>query len=382
MRSSFKQHGLIGVALIAAGAAGYYGLRTTSEPAAQQPRTSAQIVRTAVAAQKSIPVTLSSNGYVTAINTVDVRPQEQNIVRSVHVREGQQVRAGQLLFTLDDRSDRSSVAQAQAEMAASRAELAEAERALKRNQELRAKGFVSQAVVDSARSKVQSLRGSLQASRAATKSTSIALSNNRITASIDGRLGAISVHPGSLAQPSGTPMVTISQLHPIAVSFSIPERELAHIVATYPNGNAPVIAQLPGAQEREGKLVFIDNAADPQSGTIRMKAQFDNEDRRLWPGSYVNVRLVSRTFPDAVVVPAQAVVTGPTEKFVYAVQPDNTVKAAPVEVVTIDEGLAALSGIAAGTRVVVEGAQNLRPGSKVKEAETATVDGTQAGGTP
>jgi RND family efflux transporter MFP subunit len=212
----------------------------------------------------------------------------------------------------------------------------------------------------------------LQANQALTQASSVAIGNNRITASISGRIGAISVHVGSLAQPSSTtPMVTISQLHPIAVSFSVPERELANIVATYPKGDAPVTAQLPGAGEMQGKLIFIDNAADAQSGTIRMKAQFDNQDRKLWPGSFVNVRLVSRTIPDAVAIPAQAVVTGPVEKFVYLVQPDSTVKQQKVEVVAIEQGLAAVTGLAAGARVVVEGASNLRPGGKVRDAEAS-----------
>jgi multidrug efflux system membrane fusion protein len=365
------KHFLIAAAVVAIGLGGYFSLRGKSEASAGQPRNPVQIVKTTLAAQKSIPITLYANGYVTAIQTVDVRPQIQNVVRTIHVREGQDVRAGQLLFTLDERNDQSNVAKARAEVARARAELADAEMVLKRNQDLVEKNFVSQAVVDSARSKVDALRSTLQADLAAIESSTIALGNNRITASISGRIGAISVHPGTLAQPSGTPMVTISQLDPIAVSFSLPERELANIRASYPNGNAPVTAQLAGGQQLEGQLIFIDNAADQQSGTIRMKAQFANPDRKLWPGTFVTVRLVSRTVPNAVVVPAQAVVTGPTEKFVYVVQPDDAVRQHKVGVVAITEGQAAISGLDAGARVVVEGAQNLRPGSKVKEAQAA-----------
>jgi RND family efflux transporter MFP subunit len=362
------KHLFIGVIILAIGFGGYYSFRSKPEQTAQKPRNAAQTVLTARAERKSIPITVTANGFVTAIDTVEVRPQVQNVVRSVHVREGQEVKAGQLLFTLDERSDQSGLARAQAEAASARAELAEAEQALKRNQELVEKKFVSQAVVDSARSKVEALRSTVRAGEASAKSSAIALGNNRITASIGGRIGIINVHPGSLAQPSGDPMLTISRLDPIAITFSIPERELSNIRATYPQGGAPVTALLAGSREAQGKLIFIDNAADPQSGTIRMKAEFPNKEQTLWPGTYVNVRLVSRTVPDAVTVPTQAVVTGPEEKFVYLVQQDDTVKQQKVNVIAIENGMAALSGVEAGARVVVEGAQNLRPGGKVKEA--------------
>ena len=149
-----------------------------------------------------------------------------------------------------------------------------------------------------------------------------------------------------------------------------PERELKYILATYPKGDAPVKAQT-GGKALEGKLVFIDTTADSQSGTIRMKAQFANSNHQLWPGTYVNVSLVSRTLPDAVVVPAQAVVTGPTEKFVYVVQPDDKVKIQKIDVAAIEGEQAVVTGLQAGARIVVEGAQNLRPGSQVKEVQAA-----------
>lgn len=359
------------VVLVIALGAVYFGWQRQPESQGQKPRNPVQVVKTALAQQKSIPVTIQANGYVTALNTVDVRPQVQNVVREVHVKEGQEVRAGQLLFTLDARSDLAGVESARAQMAKNRADLAEAEAALKRNRELLEKKFVSQAVVDTAASRVDALRSMVRGDQAAIASSGVALSHNRIIASIGGRLGTISVRPGSLAQPGGDPMVSIVQLDPIAVSFAVAERELQHIRASYPEGDAPVAAQLAGGHEVQGKLYFIDNAADAQTGTIRMKAQFDNSERRMWPGTYVNVRLVTRTLPNAVVVPAQAVVTGPENKFVYVVQPDNTVKAQNIEVETIAQGEAAVRGLNAGTRVVVEGTQNLRPGSKIREAGAA-----------
>ncbi len=361
-----RKYLLIGAGIVVLGAIAYWGLRDTT--VRNNKTDNVQIVKTALAEQKTISIKVFANGYVTAINTVDVRPKVQNIVRTIHVKEGQFVKAGQLLFTLDERSDLSNVAKARAELAAGQSDLADAELALKRNEDLLSRNFVSQAVVDTARNKVASLRNTTRANQAIAESSSIALSDNRIEASISGRIGIISVHPGSLAQPSGDAMVTISQLDPIAVSFTLPERELANIITTYPQGNAPVTAQLPGQPELTGKLIFIDNAADTQSGTIRMKAQFDNAAQKLWPGSFVNVSLVSRNVSNAVLVPAQAVVTGPIDKFIYVVQPDDTVKEQKVDVLAIEDGQAAVIGLDAGVRVAVEGMQNLRPGSKISEA--------------
>lgn len=359
---------VIAAFVLVLGIASYYGLRSKAEPAAQQQGAKSQTVRIAVAEKKSIPITINANGYVTAINTVDVHPRIQQIVRAVHVSEGQDVHAGQLLFTLDSRNDTSGVDKAQAQVARDRADLEDAEAALKRNVELLSKSFVSQAVVDSSRNKVDSLRATLRSDQAAAQASNIALDYNQISASISGRIGIINVHQGSLAQPAGLPMLTITQLDPVAVGFSVPERELSNITATYPKGDAPVFAQLPGSLEIKGKLIFIDNGADQQSGTIRMKAQFSNQNHPLWPGTFVNVRLVSRLLPDAIVIPSQAVVIGPNSQFVYAMQPDSTVQVRKVEVLAIDNGQAAVAGLAAGECVVVEGTQNLRPGSKVKEA--------------
>lgn len=363
-----------GVAVIG-GATYYYATSAARKPPVRKAHDAAQSVKTVVAVEKSIPVTITVNGNVAAINTVDVRPQIQNVVRAIHVVEGQEVRAGQLLFTLDARGDASAVAKARAQLAKDRADLMDAENTLRRNQDLLAKNFVSQAVVDTARSRVDAARSVVQADQAGIASSDVALGYNQIAASISGRIGAINVHVGSLAQPGGTPMLTIAQLDPIAVSFAVPERELASIVATYPKLDAPVFVQLPAqapdAPAIEGKLSFVDNGADAATGTIRMKAQFANPQKRLWPGAFVNVRLISRVLPAAVVVPAQAVITGPSEQFVYVVQPDNTVQPRTVSIVTIEDGQAAVSGLAAGQRVVLEGAQNLRPGAKVKEARPA-----------
>jgi len=371
-----KKYLLIGLTVVVLGGAAYLALRGPAEQGKKFDNV--QIVKTAIAEQKTIPIKVLANGYVTAINTVDVRPKVHNIVRTIHVKEGQFVKVGQLLFTLDERSDQSNVAKARAELAAGQSNLADAELTLKRNEDLLARNFVSRAVVDTSRNKVESLRNTVKANQAITESSNIALSDNRIEASISGRIGIISVHPGSLAQPSGEALVTISQLDPIAVSFTLPERELANITATYPQGNAPVKVQIQRQPEITGKLIFIDNTADTQSGTIRMKAQFDNASQKLWPGTFVSVNMISRNVTNAVLVPAQAVVTGPEYKFIYVVQADETVKEQKIEVVAIEGGQAAVLGLAANARVVVEGAQNLRAGGKISEAKDKSSAGANA----
>ncbi|MFT5589953.1 MAG: RND family efflux transporter MFP subunit [Bradyrhizobium sp.] len=366
---------LVVIAVIGVSGAGFAWYAAQSRAIKKPKAEKIAVVRTTIAAQQAMPINLFANGYVTAINTVDIRPQVQNIVREVHVQEGQDVSAGQLLMTLDQRTELSGIDRALAQVVRDRADLADAEATLNRNQELLTKKFIAQAVVDTARSKVDALRGTLAADQAAVKSSQVALDYSLVRASIGGRIGLINVHPGSLAQPTALPMLTITQLDPIAVSFTLPERELASLRVTYPQGDAPVVAGLAGAGEVSGKLIFIDNAADGQTGTIRMKARFSNPQHRMWPGTFVSVRLVSRTLADAIVVPAQAVVTGPVDKFIYLVQPDNTVTIQKVVVVAIEDGKAAVTGIVAGARVVVEGAENLRPGATVTERQPA------AGGT-
>jgi RND family efflux transporter MFP subunit len=164
-------------------------------------------------------------------------------------------------------------------------------------------------------------------------------------------------------------MVTIAQVQPIAVTFSLPERQLASLRDALRAGPVKVTAQPNDGSKTPvtGKITFIDNTVDPQYGTIRVKAQFDNDEQRLWPGTYANVSAVVQTLKDALSVPPQAVVTGPEGRFVYTVQPDSKVARVPVKLVTTTATSAVIEGVPPGTRVVVEGTQNLRPGALVRE---------------
>jgi len=203
-------------------------------------------------------------------------------------------------------------------------------------------------------------------------SSRVARGFGEITAPIAGRTGAVAVYPGSLVQPTGPALVSITQLDPISISFTLPEREFPALQDAIAKGDVAVIALVDGVgqQARSGRLGFVDNSVDSASGTIRLKANFANADGRLWPGMFVNVSLSPRAIAGALTVPVQAVQTGPERKFIYVIDDQGKVSVAPIRVLLIQDGRAVIDGkgINAGTRVVVEGAQNLRPGSMVSEA--------------
>ena len=289
----------------------------------------------------------------------------------MHIKEGQTVRKGERLFSLDVRNEDANVAKFEAQAAKSAADLANAERTLKRQRELFAQKFIAQTALDAAQNQVDSLRAQAAADRASLAASKVARSYGEIVAPIAGRTGAIGVYPGTLVQPSGTALVSIAQVDPINVNFTIAERELAAVSSAFAKGAVPVVVSnekggTPGSTPAlQGSLSFIDNAVDLASGTIRLKARFANAEGHLWPGMFVNAELIPCVIDNALVVPAQAVQTGPEKRFVYVIAEDGSVASKPVTVVLVQDGEAAIEGVPAGTKVVVEGAQNLRPNSTV-----------------
>lgn len=324
-------------------------------------------VTTVRALQKDLPVLVTATGAVTPVSSVDVRPQATSVVTRVHIREGQFVRAGELLFTLDSRTDEANVARARAQLAKDEASLADAQRQLARSRELLAQNFVSQGALDANQALVESQTALLAADRAAWDAARVALSNARISAPSAGRVGAIAVFPGTSVQANQTTMVTITQLDPINVSFSLPQRNLADALAALQGGGATVDAVLPeGGARLKGRLKFVDSAVDAGSGTVKVKAQFDNPAGQLWPGAFVNVAMTVRTLQAAVVIPQAAIIQSQRGPLVYAVQ-DNKAVARPVQVLYAQGEDAAVSGVRAGERIVLDGRQNLRPGVTVVE---------------
>jgi len=319
--------------------------------------------------QADVSAKLTANGTVAAVQTVEVRPQISATVKSVHIKEGQSVRKGDRLFTLDARTEDANLNRAGAQITKDRADLTNAERNLDRQRELFRQEYISRAELDAAQNQVDVLRGQVAIDQASVEASRVARSFGEITAPIAGRTGAIAIYPGSLVQPNGVALVSITQIDPINVSFTLPERELADLQQALAQGEVPVGAKLdlPDQPMLAGRLVFIDNAVDTASGTIRLKAEFPNPDNRLWPGMFVTVTLAPRTLAGALTVPVQAVQTGPEHKFVYVIGADRKVSSLPVTVRLIQDGIAVIEGIAPGAHVVAEGAQNLRPGDTVSE---------------
>jgi RND family efflux transporter MFP subunit len=332
---------------------------------------------TSVRAQRrDVDVMLEATGTVTALNNVDIRPQVSSVITRVDIREGQFVKAGQLLFTLDARNDEVNLAKARAQLAKDQASLADAQRQLARSKDLLAQNFISQGAVDTGQTLVETQQAVVNASRAAIEATQVALSYNRITAPAAGRAGAINVFPGTTVQPGGAALVTITQLDPIGVAFSVPQRNLNDALRTLRAGGGTVTAVLPDKRGSSvGRLQFVDNVVDANSGTVRVKALFDNREETLWPGAFVTVRLAVRTLKDATVVPQASVIQGPRGDIVYLIDAQNMAQARPVEVV-YGAGLdAVVSGVQPGERVVVDGRQNLLAGVPVAERAASAAGG-------
>ncbi|QOL50440.1 efflux RND transporter periplasmic adaptor subunit [Massilia litorea] len=326
--------------------------------------------------RQDVGVDVAANGTVTPQRTVDLRPQTTSTIRQVHIKEGQFVKAGQLMFSLDDRSDRASVAQAEAEVARGRASLADLERQYKRSQDLVAQKFLAQSAVDTLRSQVEGARAALAASSAAVRASQVNASYTSIRAPMAGRVGAINVYPGSLVQPA-TSLTTVTQLDPIDVAFTLPESSLGSLLAAQKQGKVAVEAST-GADAKPvtGELSFVDNTVDPTSGTIRVKAQFGNSDGLLWPGQYVNTRVTVRTIKDAVVIPQNAIIINAQGTFVYVAEKDGTARQVPIARQHAFGLNAAVTGLNGDEQVITEGKQNLRPGGKVRLAG-AKQQGTQ-----
>ncbi|WP_394790430.1 efflux RND transporter periplasmic adaptor subunit [Rhodoferax sp.] len=324
-------------------------------------------VTTFKALQRDLPVLLKATGTVTALTSVDVKSQVTSVIAKVHIEEGQFVKAGQLLFTLDSRTDEANVAKAKAQLAKDTASLADAQRQLARNKELLAQNFISQGALDTARTGVDALVATLAADQAAIDAAKVALSFDRITAPNAGRAGLVPVSAGSVVQANVTTLVTITQLDPMGVAFSLPQRNLGDALSALKGGGAAVTATLAdGGGAFKGRLQFVDNLVDASSGSVKAKAVFDNKENKLWPGAFVEVSQTVSIIKDAVVVPQAALIQGARGTVVYTLE-DGKAVSKPVQLL-YSQGLdAAVSGIQAGDLVVVDGKQNVRPGVRLVE---------------
>ena len=268
------------------------GAASGPSAAASAPPVSVSLVRAQV---RDVPVTLEATGSVTPQASVDVRAQTTSVIARAHIKEGQFVRKGDLLFTLDARADDANVARVVAQMARDEASLADAKRQLARSKDLLAQNFISQGALDANQTSVEALTAAVAADRAAVDAARVALSYSRVVAPGAGRVGVINVFAGSSVQANVTSLVTITQLDPINVSFNLPQRNLGDALSALKDGGGEVLASLPEAGAKfNGRLQFVDNSVDPSSGTIKVKAQFANKDFKLWPGAFANVRMTVR----------------------------------------------------------------------------------------
>jgi len=327
-------------------------------------------VTTVRAQVRNLPVQLTGSGTVVPLSSVDVRSQMSSVVSKVHIHEGQFVKAGELLFTLDARTEEANVSKARAQLARDNAALADAQRQFARAKQLFSQNFISQGALDTSQAQADAQAATVAADQAALDASRVAQSYARVTAPSSGRVGAINVFTGSAVQANVTPLVTITQLDPIAVAFNLPQRNLADALAALKDGGAPVSARLsdgnPAAVSFQGHLKFVDNAVDASSGTVKVKAVFDNREGKLWPGAFVEVSQTVSTLKNAVVIPQAAIIQAARGAIVY-VKEDGTAVQKPVKLIYAQGQDAAVSGVNAGDWVVLDGKQNLRPGTALLE---------------
>ncbi len=378
---------------------------STAQAGASQPR-APQSVTLYTVALRDMPMEFQATGNLLASQLVELRPQVASTVQRVLVREGQEVRAGQLLFVLDERSEQANLDKAKATLARDRATQADLQRQWQRAQELRAQNFIAQSAADSVQTQLEAQRALVASDEAAVRAAQTALSLMSLRAPLTGRTGLVSVNPGSLVQPGGAALVSIAQMNPISVSFALPEAQWATLLAQ--SGGVQQLKALPlsvnlnpsaggrgaGAAAGSsasaataasaaasaatptavanvvpGKLSFVDNSVDSASGTIRLKGELPNPEGKLWPGQYVSVKLRTGLLKDVPVLPQAALILRGQERFVYVLDAAGQAQLRKLRVRYSSGEWVAVEGVQAGERVVLEGKQNLRPGTPVKEVK-------------
>lgn len=332
-------------------------------------------VLTGQAVKKTVPVLIQAIGNVEASTTVWVKAQITGQLMRVHFREGQDVKKGDLLFTIDPRPLEARVRQAEANLARSTAQLENAGREASQYEQLAQKGYVARDRYEQFRTNAAALEATVQADRAALENARLQLAYCRIHAPVSGRTGGLNVHEGNVVKDNAdTPMVTIHRMQPVDVTFAVPEMQFTRIRRAMEGRTLTVHAASEdgGDGPAEGTLSFIDNAVDPATGTIRLKATFPNIDRRLWPGQFVTVTVRLSDIRDAVVVPTAAVQTGQQGRFVFVVTQEGTAELRPIETgVSMGSETVVSKGLIDGETVVTDGQMRLVPGAKIERKQQA-----------
>lgn len=319
--------------------------------------------------QKTVADTIHAIGRVEAYSTVDIKAQINGQIMQVNFRQGQDVKQGDLLFTIDPRPFEAALRQAQANLAKDRAQWRQADADEKRYSFLVKQGVGSRQQADQAEASAASLVATMQADEASVQTARLNLAYTQIRAPINGRTGDLLVHAGNLVKPDAdTAMVVINQVHPVYVDFAVPEHKLPEVRAYMARRKLGVEVLLPEQQgpAEIGELNFVDNSVDAKTGTISLKGLFANADGRLWPGEFVNTTLILDQRNNAILVPSEAIQTGQEGSHVFVVQPGMKVEMRQVVVgESLDNQTVVTSGLKAGETVVTDGQLKLIPGAKV-----------------
>ena len=334
-------------------------------------------VTVSIAIQKTVPVELRAIGNVQAYSTVTVKSKVGGELVGVHFKEGQDVKKGAPLFTIDPRPYEAALKQAEANLGRDLAQAKHAREDARRYESLIQKGVVPQQQYDRFRADADALEATVLADRAAVENAKIQLGYCSIHSPIDGRTGSLIVQQGNHIKAEDISLVVINQIVPIDVAFSVPEQFLSEIKKYMALGKLQVEALVPMDDERpeRGVITFIDNAVDTNTGTIRLKGTFANREKKLWPGQFVNVVLTLTTEPNAIVVPTQAIQTGQEGQYVFVVKQDLTVESRPVVAGrSMNNETVVKKGLNPDEKVVTDGQLRLYPGAKVeiKTSDSAT----------
>ena len=320
------------------------------------------------ASRRTVPVRITVIGNGEAYTTVNVKAQVDGLLQRVDFREGQDVQQGQELFAIDSAPFEAALHQAEANLARDQAQLRNAHDQFQRNTALFQQGIISKDQEETFRTNEAALEATVKADQAAIENAKIELGYCVIRSPISGRTGSLAIKMGNLVKNNDAALVTINQISPLYVDFSVPEQYLDEIKSRFAEGPMPVMAAIPQdtAHPEAGTLAFINNTVDTNTGTVMMKATFPNEGKRLWPGQFVNVTLTLHSLPDAVVVPSQAVQTGQNGKYIFVVKADDSVEMRPVVAGVTDGGDTVIEqGLSAGDTVVTDGQLMLMPGGHV-----------------
>ncbi|WP_410952886.1 efflux RND transporter periplasmic adaptor subunit [Pseudomonas sp. S1(2024)] len=365
---------LAALALLVLAVAGiWFGQR---QPAPATRAQTAIPVRVVSVVQQDVPRYASAIGSVLSLHSVEVRPQVEGVLTQVLVKEGQWVKEGDLLASLDDRAIRANLDQARAELGQSQAQIQVANVDLQRYRLLSTDNGVSKQTLDQQQALVNRLQATVRGNQAAIANAEVQLSYTQIRSPVTGRVGIRNVDPGNLVRTSDTrSLFSVTQIDPIAVEFALPQQMLSTLQSLL-KAPTPALVQayMDADGERsllgEGHLALIDNQISATTGTVRVKAEFDNKDGRLWPGQLVTIRLRTAVEENALVVPPPVVQRGVDGHFVYRLDGDK-VTSVPVKVLYQDSGLNIIAGVKPGERLVLDGQSRLKPGSRVEVAPDA-----------